>query len=182
MDSTTRRVVNDLFRALIAINPAFRQAWPSEVELKATKRQWMIAFEEAGIRSLEQLKSGLRRVRHSPSPFIPSPGQFIAMCKANPADVGAPEPRSAYLEAIKNSSKAYLAVGEEKRWSHPAVALAADTVSSMDLRSKPESIMFPLFQSSYLDICNEYHAGRNMNRIEGKESEQIESKSEITGL
>lgn len=80
-DNRTIDIVNALFERIVAINPAFRQAWPTEHEFKMTKKEWVIAFIEAKLSDVEQIKRGLSEMRLSTSPFIPSPGQFIQWCR-----------------------------------------------------------------------------------------------------
>ena len=176
IDSTTASIVNELFAALIAINPAFKQAWPTEVELKATKRQWILAFQESNITSLEQVKKGMKMVRKQTSPFIPSPGAFINLCKATPEDAGAPNARQAYIEAVNKSGASYGQPGKPKTWTHELVGLAARTVGSFKVSRGLQNEVFPEFQEVYLQLCDEFVSGRNMNRIE---EAKVESFSQL---
>ena len=45
------------------------------------RRQWLLAFQENGIHSLEQVDAGMRVARRRERPFLPSPSQFVAWCK-----------------------------------------------------------------------------------------------------
>ncbi len=80
-ENKTVDIVNTLFERVIAINPAFKQAWPTEYEFKLTKKEWITAFMDAKLSDIEQIKRGLSVMRMSASPFIPSPGQFIEWCR-----------------------------------------------------------------------------------------------------
>ncbi|CAB4148575.1 Replication P [uncultured Caudovirales phage] len=80
-EDKTIAIVNILFERIIAINPAFKQAWPTEHEFKLTKKEWIVAFTDAKLNDIEQVKIGLAVMRMNPSPFIPSPGQFILWCR-----------------------------------------------------------------------------------------------------
>lgn len=151
----TAAVVNALFERLIAINPAYKQSWPNEQSLAATKREWVFAFIDAEITTTEQLKKGLSKCRLAPSPFIPSPGQFIEWCKVEPEDIGAPSIRFAYDEACTNS-RAY---ETKKNWSHPTVKHAAVAVGSMRLSQESKDKTYPLFEKEYLEACNLYSKG-----------------------
>jgi hypothetical protein len=178
MDATTTKIVNELFETLVAINPAFKQAWPSEREFKATKLQWMIAFEEADIRSFEELRKGVKAIRARANPFIPSPGEFIAMCKLSPEDIGAPGVATAYLEACRKSHPSF---GPDKDWSHPAVGYARNRVGSHKLCNLPESHTISDFKLHYFDALKQFMLGRNINQIERHKQETV-SVSEITGM
>lgn len=160
---TTASIVNQLFDRLIAINPAFKQAWPTEHEFQATKKEWVLAFEDARINTIEQLKSGLKSVRMNPSPFIPSPGQFIQMCKQSPEDIGAPSVEKAYDEACRKSHPSY---GQNKNWSHPAVENARNSVGAYDLSNLPAKQTLKRFTEVYRDACDQFGSGSNLNQIE----------------
>ncbi|POA50316.1 Replication protein P [Pseudomonas sp. MPR-ANC1] len=116
-------VVNDLFRRLRGIFPAWRQAWPSTEALDAAKAEWIKEFADAGIRTLEQIEFGIQKCRKLKKPFAPSVGEFIAMCVPSPEDFGMPAPAEAWLEALMGT------------YSHEAVKLAAKATGLFDLRA-----------------------------------------------
>ncbi|WP_339100232.1 replication protein P [Pseudomonas atacamensis] len=116
-------VVNDLFRRLRGIFPAWRQAWPSTEALDAAKAEWIKEFADEGIRTLEQIEFGIQKCRKLKKPFAPSVGEFIAMCVPSPEDFGMPAPADAWLEALMGT------------YSHDAVKLAAEATGLFDLRA-----------------------------------------------
>ena len=82
-------LVDSLFRQLKQIFPAASQTnLKTDADEKTAKRQWIAAFSENGIRTREQLSSGVRHARASASPFWPSPGQFIKWCKDSNSVLG----------------------------------------------------------------------------------------------
>lgn len=119
----TAEVVNDLFRRLRGIFPAWRQAWPSTEALDSAKAEWIKEFAEAGIRTLLQIEFGIQKCRKLKKPFAPSVGEFIAMCVQSPEDFGMPAPADAWLEALMGT------------YSHEAVKLAAEATGLFDLRA-----------------------------------------------
>ena len=50
-------------------------------EFENAKREWMKAFRQVGLNDIESIKRGVDAFRVLETPFVPSPGQFIAMCK-----------------------------------------------------------------------------------------------------
>lgn len=50
-------------------------------ELNEIRRQWVLAFRENGITTMEQVNAGMRVARRQNRPFLPSPGQFVAWCR-----------------------------------------------------------------------------------------------------
>lgn len=116
-------VVNDLFRRLRGIFPAWRQAWPSTEALDAAKAEWIKEFADEGIRTLEQIEFGIQKCRKLKKPFAPSVGEFIAMCVPSPEDFGMPAAADAWLEALMGT------------YSHEAVKLASEATGLFDLRA-----------------------------------------------
>jgi hypothetical protein len=118
----TAEVVNDLFRRLRGIFPAWRQAWPSTDALDAAKAEWIKEFAAVGIRSLEQIEFGVQKCRKMCKPFAPSVGEFITMCTPTAEDFGMPSSADAWLEALMGS------------YSHDGVRIAANETGVFDLR------------------------------------------------
>ena len=123
----TAEVVNDLFRRLRGIFPAWRQAWPSTEALAAAKEEWIKEFAAEGIRTLEQIEFGIEKCRKLKKPFAPSVGEFIAMCQPTPEDFGMPAPAAAWVEAL-------LGV-----YSHEGVKIAAVATGLFDLRAAQQN-------------------------------------------
>lgn len=119
----TAEVVNDLFRRLRGIFPAWRQAWPSTEALDAAKAEWIKEFADEGIRTLEQIEFGIQKCRKLKKPFAPSVGEFIAMCVPGPEDFGMPSAAVAWMEALMET------------YSHEGVKIAAIATGLFDLRS-----------------------------------------------
>lgn len=96
------RLVDKLFSQLKLVFPAAEQtALKSEANETAAKRQWIAAFAEGGISSIEQLKAGMRHARASTSPYWPSPGQFVSWCKDSATVLGVS------LEDVMNEFRRY---------------------------------------------------------------------------
>lgn len=162
-DKKTAAVVNALFEKIIRVKPAFRQGWPTETEFQLAKREWVSAFQRANISSLERVARGFEKLVDAPSSFIPSPGEFLALCKTNPEDIKAPPLDQAYNEACQKSHPCY---GKEKNWSHEAVRYAASKSGSYFLRTEPVSKSKPVFEKHYEQACEDFASGRIMAQIE----------------
>ena len=84
-------IINSVFAQLLATFPA-AMANRTQSDLDVIRGQWVLAFSENGITSMEQVKAGLRVARRQEKPFLPSPGQFVAWCKSEEAvAVGLPD-------------------------------------------------------------------------------------------
>ncbi|MGK9173363.1 Replication protein P [Yokenella regensburgei] len=85
-------IFNSLFARLRAAFPAAVSAIRTQGEYDEIRRQWLLALGEAGITSMEQVDAGMRVARRQEKPFLPSPGQFVAWCRAEEsAAVGLPD-------------------------------------------------------------------------------------------
>ncbi len=78
------QVINSVFSQLLAAFPA-TTANRDQTEMNEIRRQWVLAFRENGITTMEQVSAGMRVARRQERPFLPSPGQFVAWCKAEEA-------------------------------------------------------------------------------------------------
>lgn len=103
----TAEIFNELFRQLRATFPLL--ASKSQDDLDEMRRQWLWAFKENGITTLEQINAGMRAARRQEKPFLPSPGQFVAWCKAeDSAALGLPDQNelvSLVYEYCRNRSR-----------------------------------------------------------------------------
>ncbi|MQH88853.1 hypothetical protein EI029_21430, partial [Escherichia coli] len=74
------QIINGVFSQLLATFPA-SLANRDQNELNEIRRQWVLAFRENGITTMEQVNAGMRVARRQNRPFLPSPGQFVAWCR-----------------------------------------------------------------------------------------------------
>lgn len=74
------QIINGLFVQLAAAFPA-SLVNRSQEDVNEIRRQWVLAFKENGITTMEQVEAGMRMVRRQERPFLPSPGQFIKWCR-----------------------------------------------------------------------------------------------------
>lgn len=77
----TAEIFNALFSALRAAFPAAMAGFREQNDFNELRRQWVLAFHENGITTMEQVAAGMRVARRQEKPFLPSPGQFVAWCK-----------------------------------------------------------------------------------------------------
>lgn len=77
----TAEIFNSLFSSLRAAFPAAMAGFREQSDFNELRCQWVMAFQENGITTLEQVAAGMRVARRQEKPFLPSPGQFVAWCK-----------------------------------------------------------------------------------------------------
>lgn len=161
------RIVNKLFVTFQHIFPAFKHSWPTESEFEGAKREWMKAFKQANLTDVELIKIGVDKFRLMPNPFVPSPGQFIEMCKLSAEDIGLKSSDLAFKEACEKSHPSC----QDKTFSHPTIKHARDLTGSFFLSTNSRSKTFPIFEKHYNAAIKLFLKNRNLNQIE-QETEQ----------
>ena len=76
-DRESGDIINQIFKALKLIFPAWRQNFKTEKEYLETKSLWLETLVEENITTQEQIELGLKGAKNHDSPFFPSIGQFI---------------------------------------------------------------------------------------------------------
>ena len=149
----TAEVVNDLFRRLRGIFPAWRQAWPSTEALDAAKAEWIKEFADEGICTIEQIEFGIQKCRKLKKPFAPSVGEFIAMCVPGPEDFGLPAMPDAWVEALLET------------YSHEGVRIAAIATGLFDLRlaKQEDKGLRQRFERNYTVVIRRAQAGQPLD-------------------
>lgn len=149
----TTEVVNELFRRLRGIFPAWRQAWPSTEALDAAKAEWIKEFADANIRTLEQIEFGIQKCRKLKKPFAPSVGEFIGMCTPGPEDFGMPQVGNAWIEAL---------IGV---YTHDGVRIAANETGIFDLRcaKQEDKGLRERFERNYAIVIRRAQEGQSLD-------------------
>ncbi|NKI74183.1 DNA replication protein [Dickeya sp. CFBP 2040] len=120
-DANVRQLFNSLFRQLRVIFPAVNAHIKTQAELDELRQQWTRAFAENGINTPVLIQVGLQRARLSETPFLPSPGQFIAWCREGGSQLaGLPDVDAVMAEFQRYSAqRGFYATPECFPWSAP---------------------------------------------------------------
>lgn len=153
----TSMLVNRLFSELQAIFSAWRNTFPTDESLNHAKRSWVKGFIDADIRSLEQIRFGVKHARLSKSPYWPALGAFIEWCKPTPEDFGLPCREDAYAEAIANLGNYITA-----QWSHAAVQEAVRNTTTYVLKNKTEVVSRAEFYRNYAVLLKRVMKGESL--------------------
>ncbi|MBD2785404.1 DNA replication protein [Xenorhabdus sp. DI] len=99
-------IFNELFRQLKGAFPALMASIKTQGDFDELRRQWVLAFAENGIRTIEQVNAGMKIARQQDSPFLPSPGQFVEWCKQGGIqNAGLPDESELYDMIMTYSAK-----------------------------------------------------------------------------
>lgn len=153
------KVVNKLFKTFTHIFPAFRQAWNTQEEFEAAKREWMKAFKQAKLVDLEKIKFGVNQYRMLPTPFAPSPGQFIAMCEPTPDQLGLPS----LTDAWKQVKFQFGAIN--MTFTHLVIDHAVIESGIANLKLLSEQKALELFKRNYEISTRMFIAGKELKEI-----------------
>jgi len=161
-DAGTVQVINALFRELMAIFPAWKQAWPDQEAISAAKVTWTKAFMAEKITRIEQIRFGIEQCRKLGTDFAPSVGRFIAMCQPTPEMLGIPPLAAAHREACRNAHPAMAGKGN---WSHDAVWHAAKECGFQNLNRLETSLSLKLFDRNYTITIRRMIAGEPLQKM-----------------
>lgn len=115
-------IFNELFRQLRAAFPASVAHIKTQDDLNEFRRQWLLAFAENGITTIAQVDTGMQIARRQETPWLPSPGQFVAWCREGSMRVAGMPSDSELVEMVLlySRERGYLASPEDYPWAHPA--------------------------------------------------------------
>lgn len=177
-DDGTVAVINALFRELMAIFPAWKQAWPDDKAVGAAKVSWTKAFMAERITKIEQIRHGIEQCRKRTNPFAPSVGEFIEMSRPTPEMLGLPSLQQAMHEAVSNAHPAMAATAV---WTHEAVYHAATEVGFHNLRSLQAESVHRLFERSYSMAVRAILSGEPLRTMPKALPEKVSVRTETTG-
>jgi hypothetical protein len=146
-DAGTVQVINALFRELMAIFPAWKQAWPDQEAVNAAKATWTKAFMAEKITKVEQIRFGIEQCRKLGSDFAPSVGKFINLCQPTPEMLGLPPLETAFREASRN---VHPSMAGQANWSHDAIWHTAKESGFESLNRLETSLARKLFERNYV--------------------------------
>ncbi|WP_286792168.1 replication protein P [Marinobacter sp. Hex_13] len=166
-------VVDEIFRVFRRTWPRrFPTIWKTGDDLRESKRQWLLAFRDASVTPV-MLRIGLEAVRKESWP-PDNPGAFLALCRMDPATVGAPDLESAWKEASNRSPHS-----EWLPWSHRCVYWAAVWTGQTDLAERGQ-YMRKIFEREY-DRALQQASNLSeppLGRLPSKTSKQVQAERE----
>jgi hypothetical protein len=145
LDLHVTDVVNKLFAFFYSICRGFEKQYQDPKRLNIEKTQWIRAFMDVGLNTLEKVQLGVKKCRIESPINTPTIGQFIKWSTPSPEELGIPRIEDAYIQACENS-KTY---NTKKTWSHQAVYHAWSMCNPFDLASLPKKNTFPIFERNY---------------------------------
>lgn len=158
-------VFNEIFKQFRVIFPALTVSVKSQSDLDALRAQWVMAFLENGITSLEQVEAGMSAARRQNSPYLPSPGQFISWCRLGEfQSAGLPDSNELYNMLMKYCAERSLYDSpEEYPWpSNAAYWMITKLYDVMRSQGLSESEMRKRCSTELSDMASRIRAGEEI--------------------
>ncbi len=161
LDPNVTEVVNKLFGLFYILCRGFEKQYADSKRLNAEKTQWIRAFMDTELNTLEKIKFGIKKLRLETPINTPPLGKFLKWCIPTPEELGIPGIEEAYREAVTNS---YFA-RNEKKWTHKAIYHAWRLCNSFELSNLPKTKSFPIFEHHYEIIIQKLVRGEVLKEI-----------------
>lgn len=178
-------LVDQVFKQLASIFPAWQQAWKTQQAIDTAKKEWVKAFIENDVNTVDQLRHGFKKARASDSVFLPSVGKFIKWCKPSLEDFGIDDPQILAKKVINyhHSSRGF---GDEPRRTDGYDPFVVAVYRSLDWFSfsqmteekaalKVERVALSLLKNGYNP--SKIQTMEQAPRIEKQESEEVKKSS-----
>jgi hypothetical protein len=147
--------INQLFTEFeLAYHNQFHKAYGQEGSLNLAKKYWLTCL---GDFTPEVILRAARQVVKTQE-FLPTVAAVVHACENALSLFGLPPPHAAYVEAC--------CAPEPKvrhTWSHPAVYLAGKATGWFELSTEPQSVIFPVFEYNYRQLCQRVLHGESLD-------------------
>jgi hypothetical protein len=154
-------VVNKLFALLFACCRGFNKYYADKQRLNIEKTQWIHVFSEENYTSLSDIEIAVKKLRRECPVNPPTIKQFLEWNKATIDDMGLPDTREAYNQAVKNSHPSEVC----KKWDHEAVQFAWRKTGANRLFHGKEKDTFPEFEYYYKVAAQKLSKGEPLNEV-----------------
>lgn len=153
LDSDQISAINQMFAELeLAYHNQFHKAFPGD-KLQVAKQLW--AHTLADLSADEILRGCRKSIKNSA--YLPTLHTIRENSQFDPAELGLPDARQAYLEACRAPSPK-----SDHQWSHAAVYHAGQASDWFFLASSSEAKAFPVFKRNYEILCERVKAGEDL--------------------
>jgi len=147
--------INQLFAEFeLAYHNQYRKAYAQEGSEALAKKYWLNCLREF---SPEVIVRAGRQVVRSQE-YLPTIAALVSACENAWQLFGLPPTQAAYVEACCASEPK-----AAQHWSHPAVYLAGKASSWFALATEPQSVIFPVFEYNYLQLCRRVVQGEELH-------------------
>ncbi|WP_210515107.1 replication protein P [Pantoea ananatis] len=131
---------NGIFDQLRAAFPASSSTFRAQSDIDSFRQQWVRSFMENGITTMQQIDAGMRHARKQQTPYMPSPGKFVAWCKDSSTVLGVTTEEAMAEFHRYNRDRGLSTSPERFNWSKPVLYwVITDARQAMIQRCMTES-------------------------------------------
>jgi hypothetical protein len=174
-----KTIVDELFKQLAFVFPAWRYTWDTEDKIKGAKKEWVKAFFENDITTKQQISCGLKKARATDTDFLPSCGKFISWCTPSPEDLGYPTEQQALKQCIKHRSNQNL-FSPKHIYTRPFIVELCRQVDWWLMNSASSQVEHKRaekhFKDEYMDLINSEYQEPEETTHERLETSEIVSE------
>lgn len=147
--------INQLFAEFeLAYHNQYRKAYAQDGSEALAKKYWLNCLRDYSPEVI--IRAGRQVVRSQE--FLPTIAALVAACENAWLLFGLPPAHAAYVEACCAAEPK-----AAQTWSHPAVYLAGKATSWFALATEPQSVIFPVFEYNYLQLCRRVVQGEELH-------------------
>lgn len=159
LDLHVTDVVNKLFAFFYGICRGFEKQYHDPKRLNIEKTQWIRAFMDVGLNTLEKIQLGVKKCRIESPINTPTIGQFIKWCNPEPQDIGLPTLEQAYEISI-HINRQFSDYKPSCQKTYSVIRHVIDQIGSMEFRSMKAERAFKTFERYYPIACNQFVEGK----------------------
>lgn len=161
INDETAEIIDYIFVRFMGIVRMAHYQSNFEVVFDSLKREYTYELMSAGIKNKSDIDKALDGLRKKGAEFIPSPSEFVEMCKPSPDELGIPDVYWAYKLACEYSHPA-----SDKQPMHPVVYHAWKQTGSNQMRELPRHQNFPIFERNYNIALRKFQNGEILGEIQ----------------
>jgi len=154
---------NSIFGQLRAAFPASSSLLKDQDDINTFRQQWVKAFMENGITSIQQIETGMRHARQQESPYMPSPGKFVSWCKDSSTVLGITIEQAMAEFHRYNRDRSRYQTPEKFNWLKPVLYwIVTDARRAMYQRQLSESEVETFIQRKMGEWAKKVAAGEEI--------------------
>lgn len=159
LDLHVTEVVNKLFAFFYGICRGFEKQYQDPKRLNLEKTQWIRAFMDVNLNSLEKIQLGVKKCRLESPINTPTIGQFIRWCTPEAEDIGLPTLEKAYEISI-HINQQFSDYKPTCQKTYSVIKHVINQIGPMEFRSMKAEKAFKTFERYYPIACKQFVEGR----------------------
>ena len=158
INPNSARLVEIVFMKMMALCRGFDSYYKDTRKLQLERKQWAQTFSREGLTEHSQIRLGLQRLENYKYPNPPQLGEFLSWCNPTLEELGLMPAEQAYQVAAKMNAQ-FGEVPELSMAQLEIIRYAIENTGKYELRNKPMTKTYPIFQRNYEIAIRNYIKG-----------------------